>query len=359
MKHKSSTKRATLIVATFAAAGIVPAQAAEVQLNGQTLRTSVAPMTTHGRILVPMRDIFEALGAKVDWNALTQGINAQRGATQVQMQMGRNMATVNGQTVNLDQAPMSVNGHTLVPLRFVSEAMGATVAWNNTLQVVSIQSSGAVAANPGSTGTATAGVRDIRIPSGVVVPVTLDQGLSSATTRVGEPFTATVKSVRAGDSEFPPGSKVEGVIIESTPKHGSEPGVLALDFRSVTLPDGSRYSFSGDLVSLDNKSVSTNANGRLIAKNSNKSNKLKVIGIGAGAGYVIGKVLLKKNGGLSAVLGALGGYLYDANKNKNRSAEATVPAGTAIGVRMNNAVSYHDTTGYYPQRLDMMRTNAP
>jgi hypothetical protein len=359
MKHKTLTRRATMIGVTVAAAGIIPAQAAEVQLNGQTLHTSVAPMTTHGRILVPMRDIFEALGAKVDWNALTQGINAQRGTTQVQMQMGKSVATVNGQTVNLDQAPMAVNGSTMVPLRFVSEAMGAKVDWNNTLQVVSIQSSGtgAVATNPGSTGTQTAGVRDIRIPSGVVVPVTLDQALSSATSRVGDPFTATVKSVRAGDSEFPAGSKVEGVVVEATPKNGSEPGVLALDFRSVTLPDGSRYSFSGDLVSLDNKSVSTNANGRLVAKNTSKSNKLKVIGIGAGAGYVIGKVLLKKNGGLSAVLGALGGYLYDAQKNKNRSAEASVPAGTAIGVRLNEAVSYHDTTGYYPQRLDMMRTN--
>ncbi len=357
MKNYITKKHATLALATFAAATVIPAEAAEVQLNGQTLRTSVAPMSTNGRILVPMRDIFEALGAKVDWNALTQGINAQRGATQVQMQMGRKVATVNGQTVNLDQAPMAVNGSTMVPLRFVSEAMGATVQWNNALQLVSIQSSGAVAAVPGSTGTATAGVRDIRIPAGVVVPVTLDQSLSSATSRVGDPFTATVKSVRAGDSEFPAGSKIEGVVIEATPKRGSEPGVLALDFRSVVLPDNSRHSFSGDLVSLDNKTVTTNASGRLVAKNSSKSNKLKVIGIGAGAGYVIGKVLLKKNGTLAAVLGGLGGYLYDAQKNKNRSAEAAVPAGTAIGVRLNEAVAYRDTTDYYRLRRDMMRSN--
>ena len=221
LKHRATIALATLTVA----ATVIPAEAAEIQLNGQTLRTSVAPLTTRGRILVPMRDIFEALGAKVDWNALTQGINAQRGTTQVQMQMGRADA-VNGQNVKLDQAPMAVNGHTMVPLRFVSEALGASVQWNNALQVVSIQSSGAVATNPGSTGTATAGVRDIRVPAGVVIPVTLDQALSSANARAGDPFTATVKSERAGDSEFPAGSKIEGVVTEAQPKRGDEPGLL-------------------------------------------------------------------------------------------------------------------------------------
>ena len=352
LKHRATIALATLAVAST----VIPAEAAEIQLNGQTLRTSVAPLTTRGRILVPMRDIFEALGAKVDWNALTQGINAQRGTTQVQMQMGRAEAVVNGNNVKLDQAPMAVNGHTMVPLRFVSEALGASVQWNNALQVVSIQSSGAVAANPGSTGTATAGVRDIRVPAGVVIPVTLDQALSSANARVGDPFTATVKSERAGDSEFPAGSKVEGVVTEAQPKRGDEPGVLDLSFRGVVLPDGTRVAITGDLASLDNDSVTTNANGRLIAKGSGKSNKLKVIGIGAGVGYIIGKVLLKKNGALSAVLGGLGGLIYDSQKNKNKAAEASVPAGTAIGVRLNSAVAYRDTTGYYPLRREMMKT---
>ena len=330
---------------------MLPGEAAQIQLNGQPLNTSVAPVTTRGRVLVPMRDIFEALGAPVTWNALTQGITARRGATQVEMQMGRTLAVVNGQNVRLDQPPATVRGRTMVPLRFVSEALGANVRWNSGLQLVSIES------NSISGGRQVAGVRSISVPSGVIVPVTLDEALSSASARVGDRFTTTVRSERMGDSEFPPGSKVEGVITEVKPKRGDEPGVLDVDFNAVVLPDGSRYAIRGDLASLDENAVTTNANGRLVARNSGKSgsDRLKVIGIGAGVGYVIGKVLLKKNGALSAVLGGLGGYLYDSQRNKNRSAEAVVPTGTAIGVRLNSAVAYRDTTNYAPARREVMR----
>src|SRR5215210_7414536 len=82
------------------------AQASYVTLNGQPLATSVAPITRSGRTLVPMRDIFEALGATVQWNSLTQGIVATRGTTAINMQIGNRVANVNSQQVRLDQSPM-------------------------------------------------------------------------------------------------------------------------------------------------------------------------------------------------------------------------------------------------------------
>lgn len=354
---KTTNKKQLVVLSALAMAGVAGQQAADaatVQLNGQPLQTSVAPIQYRGRTLVPMRDIFEALGAKVQWDAYTQGITATRAATTVKMQMGRASASLNGQNVRLDQPPLMVNGRTMVPLRFVSEAMGATVNFDNRLQLVSISTNGAPAGSGG--GTAVAGVRTISVPAGVVVPVTLDQEVSSATARVGDTFMATVKSDRMGDSEFPGGSKIEGVVTEVVKRAGNEPGVLDLQFRNVVLPDNTRMPIRGQLVALDGAGI-TNANGRIVAPAAKGgSNKLKVIGIGAGAGYLIGKVLLKKDGVLSAVLGAAGGYLYDASKNKKTGADARVAAGTTLGVRLNQGVSYRDTTGYAASREQVLGT---
>ena len=88
--------------------------------------------------MVPMRSIFEALGAQVQWDAGTQGINAQRAATVVQMQIGNRNATINGQAVTLDQPPLLYAGATMVPLRFVGEAMGAEVRWSEIQSAVFI-----------------------------------------------------------------------------------------------------------------------------------------------------------------------------------------------------------------------------
>lgn len=352
-------KTAIFAAAALAATGAYHvAEASTVQLNGQPLQTSVAPIQYRGRTLVPMRDIFEALGANVQWDAYTQGITATRATTTVKMQMGRPNASLNGQTVMLDQPPLMVNGRTMVPLRFVSEAMGASVNYDNRLQLVSISTNGA-APTPNGSGSAVAGVRTISVPAGAVVPITLDQELSSSNSRVGDTFTASVKSERLGDSEFPGGSKIQGVVSESIPRTGNEPGVLDLRFNSVLLPDGTRVPINGQLIALDSNSV-VNSNGRIVAPASKGgSNKLKVIGIGAGAGYLIGKVLLKKNGILSGVLGAAGGYLYDAQKNKKSGADARLAAGTALGVRLNQGVSYRDATGYAANRAQVLGVSLP
>lgn len=348
MKQSISMYRRTCLVAA-AAIGLAMARAdaASVLLNGQYMHTSAPPIVRNGSTLVPMRDIFEALGASVQWNALTQGIAASRGATSISMQIGNRNALVNGQQVYLSQAPALYNGSTMVPLRFVSESMGANVDWNGTLQQVSISTNGSV-----GSGSQVAGVRQISIPSGVVVPVTLDNTLSSASSHRGDHFTTTVVSQTAGDSEFPPGTKIEGVVTEVQPKTGDKPGVIDVSFRRALLPDGSRVALQGSLTSLDNSSVDNSTPGRITAKSSS-SNKLKMIGIGAGAGYVIGHLLLKQNGALSAILGAAGGYLLGGNKESTH--DVTVNNGTKLGVRLDSGVTYADTSDYAARRANYIR----
>jgi hypothetical protein len=153
---KNRNQKFGIAAIALAATATLSHAAPTVELNGQPLQTSVSPLIMNGRTLVPMRDIFEALGAKVNYNALTRGISATRATSTVNLQLGNKAATVNGQTVYLEQAPMTISGSTLVPLRFVSEAMGARVSYNAPTQLVSISQSGS----------SVAGTRTISIPFG-------------------------------------------------------------------------------------------------------------------------------------------------------------------------------------------------
>lgn len=325
---------------------------AQVYLNGAPLRLQVAPMQQNGRTLVPMRDIFEALGATVNYNSLNQSIAAQKGTTVVRLALGSRNAAVNNIPVTLDAPAQTYYGSTFVPLRFVSEALGANVSFNPSNRIVSISAEGVT--NNGGSGTQVAGMRQISIPAQAVISVTLDQDISSATATRGQSISATVVSERAGDSEFPAGTKLRGIVTEATPRQGENPGVLDLRFRSAVLPDGSVVKLVGNPIALDNQSVTTEG-GRIVAKpGAQKNNTAKVIGIGAGAGFLVGR-LLKKDGALPAIIGAAGGFLFDRNKNKSAAADARLAAGTKLGVRLNGAVSYNDTTGYAAERSNYVK----
>ncbi|MDQ7842099.1 MAG: copper amine oxidase N-terminal domain-containing protein [bacterium] len=116
------------------------AQTARVVVDGQLMRFDQSPIMAGGRVLVPLRGVFEYLGATVLWNPATNVVTAQRGDTQVQLAIGSRQATVDGRVVFLDVPATIVGGRTLVPLRFVSEAMGAQVDWDNATRVVTITS---------------------------------------------------------------------------------------------------------------------------------------------------------------------------------------------------------------------------
>ncbi|RYG65462.1 copper amine oxidase N-terminal domain-containing protein, partial [bacterium] len=326
--------------------------APQVYLNGAPLRLESAPIQQNGRTLVPMRDIFEALGATVNYNALSQSIAAQKGSTVVRMALGTANATVNNLPIKLDAPAQSYYGRTMVPLRFVSEAMGADVSFNAGTRIVSINAAGVPAGGNGG-GTQVAGIRQISIPAQSVVPVTIDQDLSSATAVRGQTFTASITSSRPGDSEFPAGTRLEGTVAGVKKRTGNEPGELDLRFKAAILPDGSRVQITGDPISLDDDSV-VNSDGRIVASGKAKNDTLKVIGIGAAGGFVIGRVL-KKDGLLPSILGAAGGLLYDKLSGKNKAADARIASGSKLGVRLRSAVTYRDTTDYYNERSNYVK----
>lgn len=89
-------------------------------------------------MLVPFRAIFEALNAEVEWNGETQTVTASKGDVVLSFQIGKQEMYINGKMVQLDVLPQIVNGRTLVPIRAISEGLGASVDWNNEMKTVMI-----------------------------------------------------------------------------------------------------------------------------------------------------------------------------------------------------------------------------
>lgn len=83
-----------------------------------------------GRTLVPLRFIAEAAGAAVTWNAATRTVRVTAEGVEIVLVVGDRTARVNGESRTLDQPAVILGGRTLVPLRFVAEALGGDVAWN-------------------------------------------------------------------------------------------------------------------------------------------------------------------------------------------------------------------------------------
>lgn len=109
-----------------------------VNFNDTYLNFDQPPIISEGRTLVPLRTIFEAMGASVDWNAETQTVTAVRGGDTVSLTIGSNVMYKNGTAVSLDVPAQIVNSRTLVPARAVAEAFGAFVGWDEPTRTVVI-----------------------------------------------------------------------------------------------------------------------------------------------------------------------------------------------------------------------------
>lgn len=110
-----------------------------VVLNGRTLTFDVPPTIINDRTMVPFRKILEELDAEVNYNADGQYVTAKNSETEITMQIGSTAATVNGESVEMDTAPVIIDGSTLIPVRYISEFLGAEVSWNGSNSTVTIE----------------------------------------------------------------------------------------------------------------------------------------------------------------------------------------------------------------------------
>lgn len=109
-----------------------------VKLNGKDIAFDQPPVILDGRTLVPLRAIFEALSATVEWDGATGTITSVRGDTTVVMQVGSSSFTVNGEEKQLDVPAQIVGGRTMVPARAVAESFDLQVGWDAATRTVTI-----------------------------------------------------------------------------------------------------------------------------------------------------------------------------------------------------------------------------
>ncbi|BDI33069.1 hypothetical protein CCAX7_51200 [Capsulimonas corticalis] len=91
-------------------------------------------------VFVPLRGVFEQLGGQVQWESATQVITGARPGHQFRIRIGSDQALVDGTQRTLTVAPRVINETTYVPLRFASEALGASVDWEPSTHTVLITS---------------------------------------------------------------------------------------------------------------------------------------------------------------------------------------------------------------------------
>ena len=147
-------KLISAICALAAAAAVIPsataANTAEIRfsvgdstllINGNSVEVETPYVVGGGVTLVPVRVISEAFGAEVGWDGETKTVTIIDGGTQITLQIGNKTAFVNDEEISLEEAPeLTENDFTMVPLRFISESLGAVVDYDAQTREITVSS---------------------------------------------------------------------------------------------------------------------------------------------------------------------------------------------------------------------------
>lgn len=140
---KKLTALALILSLSFALSSftVVASNDIKVLLDGTPINFDVPPQIIDGRTMVPMRAIFEVMGATVDWDENKKSIGAIKGSTLIIMVIGEKTYLSKNGVSTLDVPPQIINGRTLVPARAVAECFDCNVTWDNASRTVLITTS--------------------------------------------------------------------------------------------------------------------------------------------------------------------------------------------------------------------------
>lgn len=128
------------VLSISTAAMAAPGNDVTVTLDGEQVSFDQPPVIQDGRTLVPMRAIFEAMGASVDWDGATRTVTSVRDDVTIVLTIDSNAMVKNDQVIALEVPAQIQNGRTLVPLRAIADAFGADVHWDGATRSVTIVS---------------------------------------------------------------------------------------------------------------------------------------------------------------------------------------------------------------------------
>jgi hypothetical protein len=111
-----------------------------ILLNNEIQHFDQDPVIIEGRTLVPLRGIFEKVGAQVQWDGTTNTVTTTKDSTIISLKIGSNNASVNGKTIDFDVPARLIHNRTMIPLRLLAESLGLHVGWDGSRNEVTITS---------------------------------------------------------------------------------------------------------------------------------------------------------------------------------------------------------------------------
>ncbi len=138
MKKRMATVLAVIFTLMISIVTVSASGNITVRLNGEALSFDVQPQIINERTMVPMRKIFESLGAVVTWDQASQTATGKKGDTIVNITIDSKILFKNGVPKTLDVAPAIIDERTLVPVRAIAESFDCNVEWISETQTVNI-----------------------------------------------------------------------------------------------------------------------------------------------------------------------------------------------------------------------------
>ena len=132
--------KASVLALAILTAALADANRLVVTVDGKPVKfaENAQPMVYRGRVMVPMRGIFEALGATLTYDPTTRKVEAQRNNESVELTFGSKIAKKNGAEILLDTPPSIIKNVTYVPMRFIAESLGAKLSYDKANQRLTI-----------------------------------------------------------------------------------------------------------------------------------------------------------------------------------------------------------------------------
>lgn len=113
-------------------------QVAELQIAGKVIATDPAPFIDGNRVMVPVREIADALEADISWDDEKQAVTVVKGSNQIAMIISDPQAIVNGENVDMEVPPVIVNGRTMAPARILAEGLQVPISWDDAAKIVNL-----------------------------------------------------------------------------------------------------------------------------------------------------------------------------------------------------------------------------
>ena len=137
MKKKLWLITFAVIIALFSITALA-ADKITVKVDGKDIAFDVDPIIREGTTLVPLRPIFEALDAKVDWDDANKTSISEKNGITIKIKINSKTMQVGSKTVQLNYPAIILNSRALVPVRAISEAFGCQVGWDGNTKTVSV-----------------------------------------------------------------------------------------------------------------------------------------------------------------------------------------------------------------------------